>query len=104
MNAVSGIFDMDMVGLRFAEAIVACVDGTDPDSGVAWECGWACARGVPVILFRTDFRRTSNENGVNIMPMCSAKFSIDPAPMGSTEDTVFWYVTKIHNCLRMLEG
>lgn len=42
--------------LARADAVVAVLDGADPDSGTAWECGWACARGIPVIGIRTDWR------------------------------------------------
>lgn len=52
----ANIFAADMDGLRWCNVVVACMDGPDPDSGTAWECGWAYATGKPVILFRTDFR------------------------------------------------
>lgn len=51
------IFRKDMEGLDWAEGVVAIMDGPDPDSGTAWECGYAYAKGKPVILFRSDFRR-----------------------------------------------
>lgn len=52
----ASIFEADMDGLRWCDVVVACMDGPDPDSGTAWECGWASATGKPVILFRTDVR------------------------------------------------
>jgi nucleoside 2-deoxyribosyltransferase len=50
------IFAMDVAGLDWADLVVACMDGPDPDSGTAWECGYAYARGKPVVCYRTDFR------------------------------------------------
>lgn len=42
--------------LARARAVLAVLDGPDVDSGTAWECGWACARGIPVVGLRTDWR------------------------------------------------
>jgi len=49
------IFDSDVAGIDWADAVVANMDGADPDSGTSWECGYAYKK-KPVILFRTDFR------------------------------------------------
>ena len=49
------IFAKDVEGIDWADVVVANMDGTDPDSGTSWECGYAY-RKKPVILFRTDFR------------------------------------------------
>ena len=46
-----------MEGLDWSEAVVAVMDGSDPDSGTAWERGYAYARGKPIITFRSDFRK-----------------------------------------------
>jgi nucleoside 2-deoxyribosyltransferase len=35
------IFEKDVEGIDWAEAVVANMDGTDPDSGTSWECGYA---------------------------------------------------------------
>jgi nucleoside 2-deoxyribosyltransferase len=50
------IFLKDLAGLDGADGVVAIMDGADPDSGTCWECGYAFAKGKPVILFRSDFR------------------------------------------------
>lgn len=57
------IFQKDVEGLEFADIIVACMDGPDPDSGTCWECGWAYAKNKPVITFRTDFRADGDVPG-----------------------------------------
>jgi nucleoside 2-deoxyribosyltransferase len=49
------IFVKDVEGIDWADVVVANMDGSDPDSGTCWECGYAF-RKKPVILFRTDFR------------------------------------------------
>jgi nucleoside 2-deoxyribosyltransferase len=54
--SAKGIFEMDVAGLDGADVVVACMDGADPDSGTAWECGYAFAKGVPIVCYRTDFR------------------------------------------------
>ena len=43
------------VGNCRLDIVVANMDGSDPDSGTSWECGYAY-RKKPVILFRADFR------------------------------------------------
>jgi nucleoside 2-deoxyribosyltransferase len=49
------IFDKDVEGVDWADAVVANMDGADPDSGTCWECGYAYKRKW-IVLFRTDFR------------------------------------------------
>jgi nucleoside 2-deoxyribosyltransferase len=53
------IFLMDVKGIDWAEVVVANMDGSDPDSGTCWECGYAYEK-KPVIVFRTDFRDTGD--------------------------------------------
>jgi nucleoside 2-deoxyribosyltransferase len=55
-QTAKAIFQMDVAAIDWADMIVACVDGPDPDSGTAWECGYAFARGKPIVCYRTDFR------------------------------------------------
>jgi hypothetical protein len=51
----AGIFKTDVGGIDWADALVAIMDGSDPDSGTAWECGYAYGK-KPVVVVRTDFR------------------------------------------------
>ncbi len=44
-----------------ATAVFAVLDGSDIDSGVAAEIGWAAARSTPVIGWRSDFRLAEHE-------------------------------------------
>ncbi len=50
------IFRCDVDGVRAADAVLAIVDGADPDSGTSFECGLAYAMGIPIVVARTDFR------------------------------------------------
>ena len=50
------IFRLDVDGVRSSDAVVAILDGADPDSGACFECGLAFALGLPIISVRTDFR------------------------------------------------
>lgn len=49
------VFLNDVAGVDWADVVVACMDGPDPDSGTCWECGYAYKK-KPVIVFRSDFR------------------------------------------------
>ena len=60
------LFRMCVEGVESSDAVLAILDGAEVDSGVAWEMGYAYARGKPVIGVRTDFRPGA-EHGVNIM-------------------------------------
>ncbi len=51
----AGIFATDVRGIDWADALVAIMDGSDPDSGTAWECGYAYGK-KPIVLVRTDLR------------------------------------------------
>lgn len=57
------IFRMDVEAIDWADMVVACMDGPDPDSGTAWECGYAFAKGKPVVCYRTDFRICGDTKG-----------------------------------------
>jgi nucleoside 2-deoxyribosyltransferase len=58
------VFLKDLEGLDWADCVVAIMDGPDPDSGTAWECGYAYARGKPVVLFRSDFRGSGDARDI----------------------------------------
>jgi nucleoside 2-deoxyribosyltransferase len=73
--------------LDAADAVVAIMDGPDPDSGTAWECGYAYGLGKPTILFRTDFRGIGDVRDIpyNAMLTGSADAHIE-LPLASIED------------------
>jgi nucleoside 2-deoxyribosyltransferase len=62
-KTAAAIFAMDVEAIEWADMVVACMDGPDPDSGTAWECGYAYAKGKPIVCYRTDFRVTGDTEG-----------------------------------------
>ena len=73
----SGIFSTDVAGIDWADVLVAIMDGPDPDSGTAWECGYAFGK-KPIVLVRTDIRsQTGSVGPYNPMLAESAAIRID---------------------------
>lgn len=72
----AGIFATDVGGIDWAAALVAIMDGPDPDSGTAWECGYAYGK-KPVILVRTDIRAQAGRSPYNAMLTGSATDCLD---------------------------
>ena len=73
----AGIFSTDVGGIDWADALVAIMDGPDPDSGTAWECGYAYGK-KPILLVRTDFRAQSGSGApYNAMLTESATIRLD---------------------------
>ncbi len=56
-DAARRIMETDRDALLSCDAVVALLDGPQVDDGTAWEIGFACAREIPVIGIRTDFRQ-----------------------------------------------
>ncbi len=85
-RSAQAIFEADVAGLEGAEVVVANMDGSDPDSGTCWECGYAYKK-KPIILFRTDFREAGDVPGspFNLMLSASA-VKVILAPLASVEE------------------
>lgn len=71
----AGVFATDVGGIDWADALVAVMDGPDPDSGTAWECGYAYGR-KPIVLVRTDFRVSGGSDGAPYNPMLTESATI----------------------------
>lgn len=78
-----GIFATDVGGIDWADGLVAIMDGPDPDSGTAWEVGYAFGKKRPVVLVRTDTRAAGTTGDYNPMLTQSATARID-LPAAST--------------------
>ena len=67
-------FENDVNGIEWSDVVVANMDGADPDSGTCWECGYAYARQIGVVIFRTDWRAAgkSGPTSYNLMMTQSA--------------------------------
>ena len=85
-RSAQAIFEADVAGLEGAEVVVANMDGSDPDSGTCWECGYAYKK-KPIILFRTDFREAGDvpSSPFNLMLSASA-VKVILAPLASVEE------------------
>lgn len=81
------IFEKDLKGLDWADGVVAIMDGADPDSGTSWECGYAYATRKPVVLFRSDLRRSGDIDDIpyNAMLIGAADAHIE-LPLGTVEE------------------
>jgi nucleoside 2-deoxyribosyltransferase len=95
-NTARSIFDMDVTALDSADMVVACMDGPDPDSGTAWECGYAYAKGKPTVCYRTDFRISGDTKGspYNLMLTESATTHFEVPFRTSTAD--FYKLVREH--------
>ncbi len=81
----AGIFATDVGAIDWADGVVAIMDGPDPDSGTAWEVGYAF-RKKPVVLVRTDIRTLAGRFGdYNPMLTEAASIRLD-LPESSTAD------------------
>lgn len=83
-----GIFATDVGGLDWSDGLVAIMDGPDPDSGTAWEVGYAFGTGKSIVLVRTDFRALAGSAGdYNPMLTQAATARID-LPAASTTEVI----------------
>jgi nucleoside 2-deoxyribosyltransferase len=92
------IFEMDVQGIEWANAVVAIMDGPDPDSGTCWEVGYGYAKNKLIVLVRTDFR-SFGEAGLsryNLMLIESAHthFEIPFAPLDKVVEVLLDYFRK----------
>lgn len=76
-NTGKAIYEICKSGIDGADVVVAILDGTDHDSGTAWECGYATGKGIPVIGVRTDFRKNGDTGGFNAMLFFSASAVVE---------------------------
>jgi nucleoside 2-deoxyribosyltransferase len=82
----AGIFATDVGGIDAADALIAIMDGSDPDSGTAWECGYAFGK-KPTVLIRTDIRSEAGAAPYNAMLTESATIRLD-LPGASTDKVI----------------
>ena len=83
-----GIFATDVGGINWADGLVAIMDGPEPDSGTAWEVGYAFGTKKPVVLVRTDVRALAGSAGAyNPMLTQAATARID-LPAASTSQVI----------------
>jgi nucleoside 2-deoxyribosyltransferase len=95
------IFAMDVEAHDRADMVVACMDGPDPDSGTAWECGYAFAKGKPIVCFRTDFRVSADSKSApyNLMLSESATTRVEVPFRTKTAEFYQRLLEQIHKAL-----
>jgi nucleoside 2-deoxyribosyltransferase len=96
------IFQMDVNALDAADMVVACMDGPDPDSGTAWECGYAFAKNKPIVCYRTDFRISGDTKGApyNLMLSESATARFETPFRAKAPEFQKRMLTQIQKALR----
>jgi nucleoside 2-deoxyribosyltransferase len=95
------IFEMDVKGIDDARLVVAMLDGPDPDSGTSWECGYAYAKGKPIIAVRTDFRGIG-ESGLSPYNLMLSESAVCRVQLSSLECDLSSVVSAIHRQLESL--
>lgn len=84
----AGIFATDVGGIDWSDGLVAIKDGPDPDSGTAWEVGYAFGTKKSILLVRTDVRGSAGSSGdYNLMLTQAATTRID-LPAASTTQVI----------------
>lgn len=61
------IFEKCTEGIDISDIVIAILDGTDVDSGTAWEVGYSYVSNKTIIGIRTDFRQRGDDFGLNCM-------------------------------------
>jgi nucleoside 2-deoxyribosyltransferase len=91
------LFQHAIQSLAECDVVVAILDGADPDSGTAWECGYAYALGKKILGIRTDLRRGGDDpKNVNLMLSNCVDSMIDAS---SLTDDVNTLAKRVHEFL-----
>lgn len=101
-GGAKAIFQSCVKGIEWADAVVACMDGPDPDSGTSWEVGFAYAQEKPIICYRSDFRMAGDTKGTpyNLMLSEAATARIELTPKATAADLHRRVLTEIRKVLR----
>lgn len=91
------IFLVDVAGIDQCDVVVACIDGPDPDSGVAWELGYAYAKRKKTIAYRTDTRLYDGQDKVNLMltESASSVLYLPDADIDKLADLINYQIAKL---------
>jgi nucleoside 2-deoxyribosyltransferase len=101
-GGAKAIFQSCVKGIEWADAVVACMDGPDPDSGTSWEVGFAYAQEKPIICYRSDFRTAGDTKGTpyNLMLSEAATARVELTPKATAADLHRQVLTEIRKALR----
>lgn len=89
------VFAKDIEGVDWSDAVVACMDGADPDSGTCFECGYAYHK-KPIVTYRTDMRG-ADDGGLapfNLMLWASSSVCLELQRKSADEiaDAIHWAI------------
>jgi nucleoside 2-deoxyribosyltransferase len=98
------IYRQNVAAMDAAAAVVAILDGADPDSGTSWECGYAHRAGKPVIGIRTDLRAAGDDpsTATNLMLGKSCRRIVQLPP--DRRDDIQWLAAETIRALDDLES
>ncbi len=88
VQTAKSIFEMCKAGIDGSDIVLAIMDGSDPDSGTSFECGYAYGKDKPIFTVRTDFRKSGDsfDTRFNLMLSQSSKVINICEEMPSTEN------------------
>lgn len=101
-GGAKAIFQSCVKGIEWADAIIACMDGPDPDSGTAWEVGYAYAKRKPIVCYRSDFRTGGDAKSApyNLMLSEAATARVGLAPQATAADLHQRVLAQLRKALR----
>jgi nucleoside 2-deoxyribosyltransferase len=102
-GGAKAVFQSCVKGLEWADVVVACMDGPDPDSGTAWEAGYAYAKGKPIVCYRSDFRMGGDTKSApyNLMLSQAATARVEIAPRATAADLHRRVLAQIRKALQV---
>jgi nucleoside 2-deoxyribosyltransferase len=102
-GGAKAIFQSCVKGLEWADAVVACMDGPDPDSGTAWEVGYAYCTGKPIVCYRSDFRTGGDAKSApyNLMLSQAAAARVEVGPRATPADLYRRLLAQLRKTLRV---
>ena len=90
-------------GIEESDVVIAILDGADSDSGTCFECGYAYAKGVPVIAVRTDVR-SGEDQGMNAMLTQSSRRVVRLDGSGGASGEVSVLADRIIQAVKLVIG
>ncbi len=92
------IFLKNIQGINESNGLVAVLDGTDVDSGVACEIGYASGIGKKILGYRGDFRRTGENEGSLV------NLQVDKAIIELSHGKIITHTSQLRSALKEMFG
>ena len=94
------IFEKCTEGIDISDIVIAILDGTDVDSGTAWEVGYSYVSNKTIIGVRTDFRQRGDDFGLNCMISKSLDFLIEENSMDDIIESLWRFFRDTEKIIR----